>query len=540
MSRRDHIALFVLSAAFFLPFLGYVHLFDWDEINFAESAREMLLTGNWFQVQINFQPFWEKPPLFFWMQALGMHTLGTSEYAARLPNAVAGILTLQVIFLIGKRWHDRSMAWTWVLLYLGSFLPHLYFKSGIIDPWFNLFIFLSVYHLFLVLEHKDQHLSRNALLSGCFSGLAILTKGPVGLLLLLLTFLVWLSFKRFRVRIPWKEVGLFIVACFAVTTLWFGYETVTNGPWFLQEFFAYQLDLLLHPVAGHKQPFFYHFVVVLIGCFPLSAIALPAFSRHFMGDDHRFSMWMKYLFWVVMILFSIVTTKIVHYSSMAYLPLAYLAALVVQRTVQSKTTLPAWIRKWVLIQGIALGAAIALVPIAIAFKDTWIGWVNDPFVVGNLSVIVPIGGWEWLIGVAYITLIGFAVVSLRTNLMRGLRILTLGSAVTIFTTMLVIVPKIERISQGSAIQFFEEHSQEEVYFETYGYKSYAHYFYGRITQENAHTMSEHALIASDRPVMISVRVNRLEKFKEEYPRATFLYEAGGFHYYRLTAGQSKT
>ena len=61
-----NLAIILLGAAFFIPGIGGVRLFDWDEINFAESAREMLLTGDWFDVQINFEPFWEKPPLFIW------------------------------------------------------------------------------------------------------------------------------------------------------------------------------------------------------------------------------------------------------------------------------------------------------------------------------------------------------------------------------------------------------------------------------------------------------------------------------------------
>ena len=61
-----YLAILILSGIiFFIPFLGRVHLFDWDEINFAESAREMIVTGNYHRVQINFQPFWEKPPFFF-------------------------------------------------------------------------------------------------------------------------------------------------------------------------------------------------------------------------------------------------------------------------------------------------------------------------------------------------------------------------------------------------------------------------------------------------------------------------------------------
>ena len=63
----------IVAFILFIPFLGSVHLFDWDEINFAECAREMIVTHNYFAVKINFHPFWEKPPLFIWMQALSMN-----------------------------------------------------------------------------------------------------------------------------------------------------------------------------------------------------------------------------------------------------------------------------------------------------------------------------------------------------------------------------------------------------------------------------------------------------------------------------------
>src|SRR6056300_795461 len=84
----------LVAALVYMPFLGGVHLFDWDEINFAEAAREMIVSGDYFQVQIDFLPFWEKPPLFIWMQALAMKVFGINEFSARLPNAVAGITTL--------------------------------------------------------------------------------------------------------------------------------------------------------------------------------------------------------------------------------------------------------------------------------------------------------------------------------------------------------------------------------------------------------------------------------------------------------------
>ena len=95
------LVIVVLAALFFVPGLGMVHLFDWDEINFAESAREMLLTGDLLNVQVNFESFWEKPPLFIWMQALSMHLFGVNEFAARFPNAICGKISLVVLFRSG-------------------------------------------------------------------------------------------------------------------------------------------------------------------------------------------------------------------------------------------------------------------------------------------------------------------------------------------------------------------------------------------------------------------------------------------------------
>ena len=113
----------VIGAGLFIPFLGHVHLFDWDEINFAESAREMLVSGNFHQVQINFQPFFEKPPLFMWMQALCMHFLGTDEFSARFPNAIFGILTMLLTYNIGKHYFSVTFGVFWALLMACSFLP---------------------------------------------------------------------------------------------------------------------------------------------------------------------------------------------------------------------------------------------------------------------------------------------------------------------------------------------------------------------------------------------------------------------------------
>lgn len=76
---------------------GIPYLFDWDELIYASLARQMLASGDPFSLAINGEPFFEKPPLFFWLQALSMAVLGMNEGAARLPNAFAGGITVALL-----------------------------------------------------------------------------------------------------------------------------------------------------------------------------------------------------------------------------------------------------------------------------------------------------------------------------------------------------------------------------------------------------------------------------------------------------------
>ena len=62
--KQSLVGLGLLGLVFFVPFLGGVHLFDWDEINFAEISREMIILNDYLRVHVDFQPFWEKPPPF--------------------------------------------------------------------------------------------------------------------------------------------------------------------------------------------------------------------------------------------------------------------------------------------------------------------------------------------------------------------------------------------------------------------------------------------------------------------------------------------
>jgi 4-amino-4-deoxy-L-arabinose transferase-like glycosyltransferase len=539
MNKKYYPYLILVSAIFFfIPFLGSVHLFDWDEINFAESAREMLVTGNFSRVQIDFQPFWEKPPLFFWMQALSMKIFGINEFAARFPNAVIGIFTLLTFYFVGKKLYDEKFGLIWSLAYLGSFLPHLYFKSGIIDPFFNFFIFLGVVFLAKSVSKTGESKGfKYALLAGISIGLATLTKGPVGLLVAGLSVLVYWVTVRFKRISNWKNILVFTIACFMISTLWFGLEMINNGFWFITEFVKYQADLFLKPVAGHSGPIYYHFVIVFLGCFPISVLALPYLFRKKAGSDDEgnyFSKWMLILFWVVMILFTIVKTKIVHYSSLAYFPLSFLAASYIYKIVNDKALFKKYLVWMLAITGVIFSVILIGLPLVSKFKNLIIPFIKDDFAVACLNTPVEWSGYEFLIGLVYLLFLIIALVIMkRKQTFRGIITLFYATAFCLFIYLKTVVPKIEEYSQAPAINFFKSIAGQDVYATTIGYFSYANYYYfQKMPGGNSESSNKEWLLNGniDKPVYMVAKSTEKSMF-DKHPDCRFIKQEGGFLFY---------
>lgn len=493
-TNNYRILLLFIGIILFLPFLGAAPLFDWDEINFAESAREMLLTGNYSRVQINFQPFWEKPPLFFWMQALSMKLFGINEYAARFPNAVFGILTILTLFEMGRKLRDNRFGFIWAMCMAGSFLPLVYFKSGIIDPVFNYFIFTSVWFIARTVQlYNSKKSTKSAFYAGIFIGLAILTKGPVGLLLAGSTFFIFWIIYRFKAIVSLKNILICGFSALFISFAWFGPETIRNGPWFINEFITYQIRLFSTPDAGHAQPFYYHFVVVLIGCFPMSAIGMKAlFNRvNLRLNTTDFIVWMRILLGVVLILFSLVTTKIVHYSSMAYLPLSALAAISIEAYIQNQTKWKIQHSLGLLIVGLPLGFAFLCIPLIGMHLTSLIPYVKDAFVIDNLKANVHWNSVDYIPGLVWIISLIAGIFFLFLKRMElAFMIIFLGCIVSTSVFLLSFPKRIAGYTQQAAIDFYSNLAGQDVYVETLRFKSFAQYFYfnkkGFSANEQAH------------------------------------------------------
>lgn len=546
---KEYVLAALVSLIIFTPFLGSVRLFDWDEINFAECAREMIATGDYLHVKIDYQPFYEKPPLFIWLQAASMLVFGVNEFAARLPNALVGVVSMLVIIAIGKRFYDFKFGLIWALTYAGSLLPHFYFRSGIIDPLFNLFIFLSVYFLFKASAARPV---ANSTMAAVFAACAVMTKGPVGLGLAGLTALIAWNFpfsgsraevmRRFVRSVP--ALAYFIVVTAALSSVWFLIDYVQNGPSFVIENIDYQIRLFATGEAGHAQPFWYHPVVVLLGCFPASFLIIGGLQSSSTDEANQklYRVWMIVLLLVVLIVFSIVKTKIIHYSSMTYLPLTFLAALSSQRWINGERTMR-WFQSWaIVIYGILLSAVLGFGLYVLLQRDWLLSLPSfrDKFLRASLMQDINWYGFEPFIPlILSIGILLFIVFKKMDSPFYAIASLHISVIIFISTFLPTVAPRIEQYTQGASIDFYESIQGRNVYVKPLTMKSYAHLFYTK----KPYTLSAASLgIDQDqwepflldgpvtKPAYFVCKVNDADRWKT-HRNLSIMSERGGFVFF---------
>lgn len=520
--NRDYksiISIIVVSLLLFVPFIGRLHLFDWDEINFAESAREMIVSKDYLTVQIFFEPFWEKPPLFIWFQVFSMKLFGVNEFAARFPNAIAGVITLVVLFLFGRKFVNHRFGLIWSVAYGASVLPFIYFKSGIIDPWFNLFIFLGlIYYVIAQQKEGDKSKYLPIVLSATYIGLAVLTKGPAAVLIFGLTIFILLLLSKFKLYLKFIHVLVFILTFSLVGGFWFILQ-ILNGNWdTVVEFIVYQIRLFQTEDAGHGGFPLYHFVVLFFGVFPAAVFAIMGHKKKelFSQKVSYFHKAVLILFWVVLILFSIVKTKIVHYSSLAYFPLSFLAAYAVYNMIENKKRIPLWAFIAQIFTAFIFALLVSLLPVFDKYKQWFVdtGKVTHSFTIGNLQADPGWTGWEWAIGVVFFGAALYAFILLRKGVLeKGFKILAVSSTLFIYSIIVFAAPKVEKYSQNAVIEFMKEKKNEDVYIGTL-YKSYAMLFYTNAQpqeREEIYDINWLLLGDIDKVTYFVVRVDKLQQ-----------------------------
>ncbi|MEA5597978.1 glycosyltransferase family 39 protein [Rivularia sp. UHCC 0363] len=288
--------ILVTGIAFFWD-LGNISLIDETEPLFAEASRQMYITGDWITPYFNGETRFDKPALIYWCQAIAYMIFGVNEWAVRLPSAIAALCLVTLAFYT-LYWYQGQTddlegvvrpSRRWLTAGLGATIIALnpetiaWARVGVSDMLLTGCMASALLCFFLGYAQPPASpvKARWYFAFYVLIGLAILTKGPVGIVLpgfILLLFLLYLGNFWQVVR----EIHLLrgLLAICAVSVPWYVLVIQRNGWNFINSFFGlHNVERFTEVVNGHSAAWYFYFVVVTVGFAPYSVYLPAAIAR---------------------------------------------------------------------------------------------------------------------------------------------------------------------------------------------------------------------------------------------------------------------
>ena len=276
--------LFTVSLLIFAcAVLFFAHLQKGDlsgesEGNYAEIPREMLQTGDWVIPQLNFVPYLEKPPLFYWLTAMTYCVLGLNAFAARFWSALPALLLVLMVFAFVRRARGASQDGLRATTQATQTALILATSAGMIAmariSYMDMLLCLCTAGA-LFCFYLGEDTGRRGWYLGFFAaaGLAVLTKGLIGVVLpALAIFFYLLAQRRFSTLKQWPW-GWGLLLFFAITVPWHVMAGLRNDRftwfYFVNEHWLRFLGRRM-PKDYYGGSFYYQFLRVLLLFFPWS------------------------------------------------------------------------------------------------------------------------------------------------------------------------------------------------------------------------------------------------------------------------------
>ncbi len=272
----------------------------------------MVQNGNWILPHLNGAVYAEKPPLFFWLVNLSTFFLGEdSEFANRLPSALAGLITIFLTFLFGERLFNTRVGFLSSSV-LGTcfFFPQIS-RWMMMDSLYTLFFLLSLFYFYRGFGNDDRR-RRYYLFAGLFMGLGVLTKGPTAYLPLLI--FVIFAFSQKGIKKFWNRDLLFgfllsvaVIFLWLIPACWMGGEEYTQKILFGRTI----LRLVGSGRYFHPQSCFFYFIRFPVEFLPWTFFIPAAFvsAMRKRKEKRKEILFLFIWFVVIFIFFTISKTK---------------------------------------------------------------------------------------------------------------------------------------------------------------------------------------------------------------------------------------
>jgi 4-amino-4-deoxy-L-arabinose transferase-like glycosyltransferase len=252
--------------------LGYLTLLDPDEAHYAAITREMLAAREWLVPLLEGAPFIDKPVLFHWLQAVTFRLFGESEISARLPSAGAALALIAVTFWLGRRLFGTEAGERAALMLAATPATFALSGLGVFDMLFTALLFGGLACLAIAGLDGRRGVETTGYL---LLALAVLTKGPVALVLAGLTFLLALAMPATRavaLRLRWGR-GLALIL--AVSLPWFLWMWWAFGEQFVERYLLYgNVWLFSRPLYRERFDAFFYARTFLFAFLPWSPLVL--------------------------------------------------------------------------------------------------------------------------------------------------------------------------------------------------------------------------------------------------------------------------
>jgi 4-amino-4-deoxy-L-arabinose transferase-like glycosyltransferase len=272
---RSRVFLLVLAVLTFFVGLGRGAITDADEAFYAESALEMVESGDWLTPYYNYEVRFQKPVLYYWLTAATYQVAGTSETAARWWAAVAGLGLVFVTAACARRWYDDETAWLAGAIVATNFGYFSLARMSLPDLPLTLLITLSIWTGLVCTLESPRSPMRWIAASAVGLGLGFLMKGPVGLVVPAIVIVPILLIERRSLNLRPAQLlagGLLFVA---VAAPWYVAMWMTHGNAYLESFFVGDnFERFATDRFNDPRPWWFYLPVVAGGLLPWTPLCL--------------------------------------------------------------------------------------------------------------------------------------------------------------------------------------------------------------------------------------------------------------------------
>lgn len=265
----DIAAIVALSLAVYMFHLGSYGLWEPDEARYAEIAREMLQRGKLLVPHLNYVAYVEKPPLLYWLTTLSFWIFGVSEFAARLPVALSAIAGILATYVFAMRAFSRRHAILAAAILATTPLYALMAQVLTTDMTLTALVTIATFALYL---HWLEG-GRWCWIAYIAMALAVMTKGPVGAALPILSMLIWLALKReLSGAISRFRAISGLLLMLLIATPWFIFMTIREPGFADFYFIGEHLRRVFEADYSHYEAFYFYLPVLAIGLLPWSML----------------------------------------------------------------------------------------------------------------------------------------------------------------------------------------------------------------------------------------------------------------------------